>query len=485
MAGIGFELKKLFVGKGILNSARAYGYTLIICAGPMLLGILMLLGITGICSAAGVSTARRELLTCMITYTLLASTMSTAFFSMVVTRFVSDMLYEDKSYAGLTSFWGSSVVMLVPGCLLYGAFICISGMTLLQGFLSLIFYGELILTWNSMTYLSAIKDYKGIFRSYVTAIAAVFLLGALLLHLDVPAIEAMLFSLTVGYGIMFVWNVSLLYGYFPQGGEGAFMFLRWVDTFMPLALTGLFVNVGMMIHIIMMWFSDVGEHMGGLMYSAPYYDVPAFIAYLTTLITTVNFMVSVEVNFYPKYRNHYSLYNDKGTISDIKQAEREMLHVLRVELFYTALKQLLFTVVCIALGGALLSMLPLGFNEIMRGYFRTLCVAYGVYAIGNTVMLIMLYFTDYVGALIATAVFSVSSILFTAISMLFPSVYYGFGFLIASVLFVIVCLIRLDYFTKRLPYYILSVQSLTPENNRGVFSRLGEFLEKRLERKSK
>lgn len=485
MAGIGFELKKLFLKKGIMQSAKAYGYTLVICAGPMLLGILLLLGITGICTLADVEAAVREQLTCMLTYTLLSSVLGTAFFSMVVTRFVSDMLYEDKSYAGISSFWGSSVVMLVPGCLCFGVLMLVSGLTLLQQLLCFTFFAELLLTWNSMTYLSAIKDYKGIFRSYLTAIAIVLLLGGGLLWLGFPPIESMLFALTVGYAVMFLWNVSLIYGYFPKAGGSAFMFLRWVDTFLPLAFTGLFLNVGMLAHIIIMWFSDIGKCLGGMMYAAPYYDVPAFLAYLTTLVTTVNFVVSVEVNFYPKYRNHYSLYNDNGTISDIKQAEKEMLHVLRVELFYTALKQLLFTVVCVALGGALLSMLPLGFNELMRGYFRTLCVAYGVYAVGNAVMLIMLYFTDYIGALIATSAFTVCSVGFTITSLLCPQVYYGFGFLAASVVFVAVCVIRLDYYTKRLPYYILSVQSLTPENNTGIFSRLGVFLERKLERESK
>ena len=34
---------------------------------------------------------------------------------------------------------------------------------------------------------------------------------------------------------------------------------------------------------------------------------------------------------------------------------------------------------------------------MMHGYFRVLCVGYALYAVGNTVMLILLYFTDYSG----------------------------------------------------------------------------------------
>ena len=481
MAGIGFELKKLFQKKGVLNTAKAYGYATVICAGPMLLGVILLLGIMALCSAFRTATHTRELLICMITYTLLASVTVTSFFSMVVTRYVADMLFEDNNKAVLPSFWGSTVVMMAAGSVLYGIFLLFSGTTFFQGFLCFILFNQLIIVWNAMSYLTAIKDYKGIFLSFLTSVAVALLLGALLLWLGLPTIEALLCAVTVGYGIMLVWDVILLHRYFPHTDLGAFTFFRWIDAFLPLALSGLFMNIGMFSHLVIMWFSDISVHVHGLFYGAPWHDVPALLAFMTALMTTVNFVVSVEVNFYPKYRNHYSLYNDKGTIGDIKQSEKEMLDTLKTEVFYTSLKQLLFTAACIALGGYLLDLLPLGFNEVMRGYFRTLCVAYGLYAIGNMLMLILLYFTDYKGACLTTGIFALSTVVLTAISLLFPYVYYGFGFLLAAMIFTVATACRLDYFTKRLPFYILSVQPLVAEDRSGRFTRLGVFLEERFE----
>lgn len=483
MAGIGFELKKLFHKKGVLHTAKAYGYATVICAGPMLLGVVLLLGIMLLCALFRTPTHTRELLICMITYTLLASVTVTSFFSMIVTRYVADMLFEDKNRAVLPSFWGSTVIMMVIGSVLYAVFLVFSGANLAQGILCYILFDELIIVWNAMSFLTAIKDYKGIFLSFLTSVFVSVLLGALLLWLKFPAIEALLFAVTVGYGVMLVWDVILLHRYFPHTDLGAFTFLKWIDAFLPLALSGLFMNIGMFSHLVIIWCSDIRVHVHGLFYGAPWHDVPALLAFMTALMTTVNFVVSVEVNFYPKYRNHYSLYNDKGTIGDIKQSEKEMLDTLKTEIFYTSLKQLLFTAACIALGGYLLDLLPLGFNEIMRGYFRTLCVAYGLYAIGNMLMLILLYFTDYKGACITTAVFAVSTVVLTVVSLSFPYVYYGFGFLIAAMIFVIVTALRLDYFTKRLPYYILSVQPLVAEDRSGLFARLGVYLEKRFERR--
>ena len=458
MAGIGFELKKLFNSRGLFASFRAYGYAGVVCTGPMLLGIVLLLGVMYLCDKTGGSRHSRELLVCMITYTLLFSLTVTSFLSMVVTRFIADVLYEEKYDMVLPSFWGSTGIMLVAGGILYG------------------------ITWNAMSYLTAIKDYRGIMLSFTAAIVITFISGWVLLMLGIPHVEALLIAVAVGYGVMLLWDVILLYQYFPQGEKGAFLFLRWVDQFLPLAFTGLFINIGLFAHLVIMWVGPLQVQVQGLFVGAPYHDVPALVAFLTILVTTVNFVVSVEVNFYPKYKNYYSLFNDKGAVGDITQAGEEMLKVLNVELKYTALKQLLATALAISLGGLLLEYVPLGFNDLMEGYFRTLCVGYGIYAVANTILLLLLYFTDYKGALAASGCFAGGTVLFTVISLFFPRVYYGFGFLTGSAVFFLIAAFRLDYYTKRLPYYILSVQPVVAREKRGKFSRLGFFLSKKLER---
>ncbi len=481
MAGIGFELKKLFDKKGILQSMKAYGYATVICSGPMLLGVILLLGIMFLCRRAGLSSQSRELLICMITYTLLASIMTTSFFSMIITRFTADMLYEEKKSAVLPSFWGSSSVMMTLGSVLWVIFLLFSGANLMCKILMFVFFNEMIIVWNAMSYLTAIKDYKGIFLSYLASIAVVFVLGFILtLIFKMRAIEALLFSVTVGYGVMVIWNLMLLHRYFPKSDVSPFVFMEWIDEYLYLALTGMLINLGMFAHLVIMWFSDIGVKVHGLFYGAPQHDVPALLAFMTTLITTVNFVVSVEVNFYGKYRNHYSLYNDKGTINDILQAEKEMLDTLKTEMLYTAIKQLLCTAAFIAVGGFLLDVLPLGFNEMMRGYFRTLCVGYGAYAVGNMTMLILLYFTDYKGAFFATGIFAAGSVFLSVISIFLPQVYYGFGFLLASIVFAVAGTCRLDYFTKRLPYYILAVQPLVKEDRSSIFTRMKVFLEDKI-----
>ena len=464
----------------IFSVAAGVGLFLTVAFLRMLLGVALQMGILLLCGWVGAERAQQDLLVCMITYTLLFSLTVTSFFSMPVTRYLADMLYEEREQAILPSFWGSSSLMLVLGCSLYGLFLLVSGATLLQGLLCLWLFAEMIVNWNGMSYLTAIKDYRGILCSFLAAIGLAFGLGlVLVVLLGFPVLEGMLFAVAMGYGLMMVWDVVLLYRYFPQSDESPWTFLKWVDEFLPLAFTGLCTNIGLFAHLVICWVGPVGVQVKGLFYGAPYYDVPALIAFLTILITSINFVVSVEVNFYPKYRDYYSLFNDGGVVGDIVTAEEEMLAVLNRELRFTALKQLFVTAAVLSLEGTLLDLLPLGFNDLMHGYFRTLCVGYGLYAVGNTILMILLYFTDYRGAVTAAAVFAVSASGFTALSMAFNTAFYGFGFLIGAALFYLVTLLRLDAFTANLPYRVLGQQPIVAETRDGRFTRLGLFLETR------
>ncbi|WP_368138116.1 exopolysaccharide Pel transporter PelG, partial [Collinsella aerofaciens] len=62
MAGIGFELKRLFRRKGLFATMRAYGYAGIVCTGPMLLGVLLQVGILVLCGLWGVGRGNQDLL---------------------------------------------------------------------------------------------------------------------------------------------------------------------------------------------------------------------------------------------------------------------------------------------------------------------------------------------------------------------------------------------------------------------------------------
>lgn len=479
MAGIGFELKRLFRRRGIAAAGAAYSYAGLLCTGPLLLGILLQVGLLVLCRQSGTPRTEQELLVCMVTYTLLGSLLVTSIVSMPLTRFWADMLYQAQEPAVLPALWGADALLLPVGCGLYGLFLLGSGASFVQGMLCLWLFAEMIVNWNAIGCLTAIKEYAAVLRSFLTALAAAWLVGyGTVLLADLPALESLLFSIAMGYGGMLVQNLWLLHSRFPQREGSLWKFLRWMDRFVLLAWAGLLLNIGLFGHLLLLWTGPIGVQVKGLFYSAPYYEVPAMLAFMSILPTTVNFVVSMEVQCYPAYREYCGLFNEGGTLGDIALAEKRLLTVMNRELWYTALKQLFFTAAVISLESTLLDVLPLGFNDLMHGCFRTLCIGYGLYAVGNTVVLLLLYLTDARGAVAAAAGFAAASVGLTAFSLHFDPAYYGFGFLLGAAVFCLIGLLRLDRFTAALPYHILGSQPLVANEKIGCFTRLAQRLER-------
>ncbi len=483
MAGIGFSLKKLFNKKGVFALCKAYGYAGIICAGPMLLGVILLAGMALVARIAGMDQHDRELMNCMLTYTLLVSLTVTSWFNMVVTRYTSDMLYEEKPRKIMPSFYGVCSVMLVLGGVLYGIFLLFSGVRPIYQLLCLWFALILIVVWTEMIYLTALKDYKAIVIAFAISLMVGFLLALILVILGWVSIVSLMLCVIAAYGMLMAWYYKLLLDYFPKSEGSKFSFLRWFDRYRSLSFIGGFVNIGLFAHLVIMYFGPLAVQVEGLFYGAPAHDVPALFAFFSILITTVNFVTSVEVRFYPRYRNYYSLFNDKGSIRDIEQAENEMLSVLQQELTFSGHKQLISTILFVVFGGFLLELMPVGITDTSMGIYRFLCAGYGVYAISNSIMLILLYFEDYKGALLGTFGFAVVSVGMTILQILFsPVKFFGLGFLSGAFVFYLIVWLRLEYYTRKLPYYLLCRQAVVGRDEDGFFVRLADHLDKRAEK---
>lgn len=105
-----------------------------------------------------------------------------------------------------------------------------------------------------------------------------------------------------------------------------------------------------------------------------------------------------------------------------------------------------------------------------------LCVGYGIYAIGNVIMLILMYFTDYEGAGISTVIFAVVSTVGSIYSIGLNVRFYGFAFAFGALAYLIFCTIRLYDFLGNIPYHILASQPMVKRERRSVFTYFGEEL---------
>ena len=110
-------------------------------------------------------------------------------------------------------------------------------------------------------------------------------------------------------------------------------------------------------------------------------------------------------------------------------------------------------------------------------------MGYGLYALANTMMLVLLYFEDYLGALLSCAAFAVVSVAGTLVqACVFGTSYLGVGFMLGAAAFYLLSYVRLEWYTRRLPYFLLGRQALVPSADAGPLTRLAARLEAREKR---
>jgi polysaccharide biosynthesis protein PelG len=479
MAGIGFELKRLFAEKGILLNLRASLYASIVVAGPMLLGAIMLLGMNYIAILSGVSKQAQDLMVVIITYSILLPLIITSFVSFVSTRYVADVLYENQNERVLPSMYGAISLCLPVGALFWIIFLAISRLPLLYSIFSFMLFCEATVVWIQLTYINAAKDYARAVLGFGLGIFTGILVGYLfawVLHLE--TVSALLAAVCIAYGIMIISFTVVLHGYFPVGSGSSLKFLEWVEKYPSLVFVGFFTTAGLFVHMFLMWAGPWGEKVTGMFYHAPAYDIPALLGMLTTLVTSVRFVTSVELNFYPKYRLYFSLLNNGSNLSNLNKAGEQMKTVLKQELFYLAQIQLTVEIAAIVLAGGILPRIGMGFTPVMLGVFRVLSVGYGLYAIGNSMVLFLLYLSDYRDAMIASITLFVASGVATIITLALPEFFYGFGFVIASLLMFFVAWIRLSSYINRLDYNIFCRQPIFIKEQNGWLTRLARRLDR-------
>lgn len=480
MAGIGFSLQKLFNKKGILNLCKAYGYSGIVTIGPMILGVTLLVGVSRLSKIAGLTDFQRDLLNSMLTYTLLLALLVTTIFNMVVTRFVSDMIYQGSKEKIMPSFYGMILLEMLICIVVYTPFLLFSVENAAQCILCLWLSVVLTVVWSEMIYLTAVKDFAAIVLTFAIALMFGFLLAIIAVLSGLGSLESFLFCVIMAYGVLAVRQFDIMIEYFPKSYGSSFSFLRYFDKYPELCIAGIMIRIGLFSHLIVMYFGPLGVNIKGGFYGAPQYDVPGLAAFFSLLITTVSFVVSVEVNFYPKYSNYYGLFAEKGSIKDIKLAEAEMLDMMKRELVYLGCKQLFTTILFVVAGPPVMETVFPGLSSLSLSIFKFLCVGYGVYAIANSVMLIELYFEDYKGAAIGAGVFAVASTGTTMYQVLYGDPqYFGVGFALGAMAFYVIVLTRLERYTRKLPYYLLSRQNLVQDTEKGFFTGISMKLEER------
>lgn len=478
MAGIGFELRKLFTGKGYLDSIKAYFVSSLVTVGPMILCITLMTVLQILLMYVGVDFSQRELFLSAMVYAFVFSLVVASIFIMLASRYIADMVFIKDYNQIIASFYGVIVVCLPIGGLLGGIFYQRSPIDLPFKLAAYLFYMELIVIWIQAIYISLFRDYFKILIGFLTGVVTAIILSCVaLLFTEVRAVLGLLISIDIGFFVIMVSYMHYLKRFLSDTDRNIFNFISYIDRYPSLIFICFFYNLGMYSHNFVFWLSEYGVRAADTYSFAPFYDVPMFYAYFTIVPTLVLFVVTVETSFIEKYKNYYGNINNGGNYQEIEMAKKEMSVVLAQEISYIMEVQLFFSIISLLIGRKLLP--KIGMTGLSIDIFSILVLGCYVFVLMFVIILILLYFDDRKGALITTSFFLPSNILFSMLTLQWGEAYFGLGFFISGFCSLLIGLGRLIYYIRNIDYYTFCSQPILYKEQIGLFTKLSRLLEKK------
>ncbi|MCY6482926.1 exopolysaccharide Pel transporter PelG [Clostridium aestuarii] len=475
VAGIGFELKKLFKSKSFFNNIRAYLYSSLVTVGPFILCTLMITVIQILMRYMNISFVERELFLVSIVYAFIFSQIVTSGFSMIITRFISDKLYNKEFKDILPSLYGIISISVIIGAVPAIIFLVRSPLEWNIKLCSYILYMELIIMWLQSVYLSALKDYIKIVKGFLFGIVITLVLAYCLIKFsNIKAVLSLLVAMDVGIFTIIVVLMAYIKSFFSESSDKYFLFLGYFDKYPALFFVNLFYTLGLYVHNFVFWNSGLKNIIAYTYSYSPIYDVPVFYAFLSIIPSMVLFVVSVETSFYEKYRAYYSNIIGRGNLLDIKNSRKDMTNVLWAEIRNIMEFQLFFTLIFLVLGGFILT--RIGLIKLSIDIFNITTL--GAYAniIMLIIMLIELYFEDIKGALIISTTFLITNLTFSLITIYFGESFYGLGFFLATFITLLVGLNRLIKFLKYINHHTFCSQPIVYRETRGIFTKIVQYI---------
>lgn len=458
MAGIGFELKKVFMNRTIIGRIKGFTYASLISVGPMLMSVLMLIVVNQLLKRADVPILERELVNAAIMYSFIFSMINVSGLSMSIARFIADEIYRGNSDNVLASLVGVIAINL-PVCGLAGILLFWrSPLPFDFKLLVYMMFIELSVLYLLMVYVTAIKDYKKIVLAYAVGTVTAILLILMMDRSGVALTKAVLIGIDIGFLVNLFILLITIRQTFNHMSSQVFLFTDTIVEYPKLFFINLFYTLGLYIHNFMFWsMSGISVRLMDTFIYAPSYDIATFLSVLTILPATVIFIVRVETNFYEQYRKISHAILHGGCLKDIDKAREEMVRVLKREINTILQIQFIVTVVLLVFGVNLFLPLIEADNQIIELY-SILSIGYYMTYMAYIVVTILLYFDDQESAIRVTFLFLVMTIVFTGITLLLGERFYGLGLDVSAIITLIVSIGYLNRTISQVDYRLFSRQ---------------------------
>lgn len=280
MAGIGFELRKIFKENTIVSMFKGFTSASFIAAGPMIISIILLISIDKILKSANVNIDEREIIKAAILYAYVFSMIVSSGFNMIISRYISDKLFVNNIKDILSSLIGIIATVLIFAGLISIVLYFKSPLPFLQKYFSYAIFIELVILNILMAYISAIKNYKQVVLSFVLGSITTILITFFLTKSNTNIVTGTIFSVSVGYFINIIILILALTQHFNILSKNLFSFIKYFGKHYKLFLINFFYTLGVFIHNIIFWkFSNLSVNIKDTFVYAPPYDTASFLQF--------------------------------------------------------------------------------------------------------------------------------------------------------------------------------------------------------------
>lgn len=420
MAGIGFELKKIYGRNTLASNLWGTLYATMLTIGPTVLSALMMLVLNTLLSRSGLTVLEGRFFISSTTYAFLTALLITSFFATPVSRYIADCIYLGKESEIFPSAFGvlaftTSISGVVMALLCAGIYARAQGQVSVSFLAAYYFLGVLVTgAYTLMNYASALKHFRTLTFSFILglllSVGVYFLCSG---RLGIAGVTAACISLASCFFVVvsaLVLQCTRAFGA-PRGRY--FAFLPYFRRYPTLAVGNLSYMLGLYGPTLIYWFfSEAGEQIS-IFHTAPSFDMALFLAFAVNVPALVIFVVKVETAFYEKFVVYVSALNN-GTLHMIRKERSVMTRALLQNLFFVYEVQLIITVVLVCLVSVIFPYLDASIQMLHMFVMLSLgiCTVFCMYF----TIVVFYYFSDYTGACISSLVFLAVTVLGAAMA---------------------------------------------------------------------
>ncbi len=456
MAGIGVRLNKIYEKNTLTADLFGFFYSTTVTIAPMILVIGNLMLMQRVFGFSEVGYAKRELFSCTVLYIFIFSLLTTSPFNAVLSKYMSDVIYEEHYddilpcfYVGLFLNILLSCVLGIPFCLWEHFMGKVPVYYVFTGYCG---YISLVLVFYSMLYLSICKDYKKISFFFLLGMVVSFVSAWIMIKLcKWEMTYSMLLSLVIGFSLIACLELAVSKHYFKVNSHRYKRVLEYFRVYWKLVATNFLYILGLYIHNFVFWGTDLSMVVVNSFVCAQPYDMASCLAMFTNLSATVLFISRVEMHFHSRYKE-YSEAVIGGRWMDIENAKKRMFRQIAAELLNLVRIQFIVSVILFLLCIIFLPML--GFSGLVMRIYPCLAAGYFILFVMYSAIIFLYYFNDMTGSLLTALSFCLVTLLGSVFVSHLDAVWYGLGVLLGSATGFTVAYARLRWVEKHMDVHI-------------------------------